>query len=191
MPKKGDYINTILKSNKTVFSIKDISLLWNEENPINVKNRLNYYVRNGKLIHLRRGIYAKDKEYNRLELATKIYTPSYISFETVLSKEGVIFQFYKKIFIASYLKREIEVEDQVYSYQRMKNSVLLEGAGLKESNGYYTASKERAFLDTLYIRKEYHFDNLSSLDWEEVFRIVHIYNNKNIEKKVKEYYSNA
>jgi len=39
----------------------------------------------------RRGIYAKDKNYDRLELANRIYTPSYISLETVLSREGIVF----------------------------------------------------------------------------------------------------
>jgi len=41
---------------------------------------------------LRRGLYAKDNSYDKNELATKIYIPSYISFETVLRNAGAIFQ---------------------------------------------------------------------------------------------------
>ena len=40
-------------------------------------------------------------DYNRLELATRIFTPAYVSFETVLAKEGLIFQYYNKITAAA------------------------------------------------------------------------------------------
>jgi hypothetical protein len=50
---------------------------------------LNKYVTAGKLIRVRRGLYAKDKDYNRFELATRINTPSYISFETVFTGSGL------------------------------------------------------------------------------------------------------
>ncbi len=53
--KKGNYLSTLLRSNKTIFSTKEIALLWNEENSAAVRNRLNDYVKNGKLIRLRRG----------------------------------------------------------------------------------------------------------------------------------------
>jgi predicted transcriptional regulator of viral defense system len=56
---------------------------------------------------------------NKFEIATKIYKPSYISFETVLSQSGVIFQYYSQIFVASYLTREIEVDGQKYFYRKI------------------------------------------------------------------------
>ena len=85
-PTKGEYLEVLLRSPKTIFSIKDVALLWNENDNLVVTDRLKRYVRVEKLIRLRRGFYAKDKNYNRLELATRIYTPSYISFETVLAE---------------------------------------------------------------------------------------------------------
>lgn len=36
--------------------------------------------------------------------------------------------------------------------------------------------------------RDYHFDNLSPLDWDKVFELLPIYENKKMEKKVKEYY---
>jgi len=50
------------------------------------------------------------------------------------------------------------------------------------------ATKERAFLDRIYVSKDYHFDNLNALDWNKVFEILPIYNNKRMEKKVKQYF---
>ena len=111
--RKGNYLTTILRSPKTVFSNQDIAMLWGEPSSEAVRVRLNYYVKQGLLYRIRRGLYAKDKKYNKLELATRIFTPAYVSFETILSKEGVIFQFYSQIFVASYLTREITIDDQI------------------------------------------------------------------------------
>lgn len=187
-PRKGEYLGVLLRSAQTVFSTKDVALLWGEEKERMVAIRLNKYVRVGKLIRIRRGIYAKDKNYNRFELATRIYTPSYISFETVLTRTGINFQFYSNIFAASYVTRDIQAGDQKISFIRMKDYVLSNTAGIEHPNGIATATKERAFLDRIYISKDYHFDSLNALDWEKVFAILPIYNNKRMEKKVKQYF---
>ncbi|MEW6202200.1 MAG: type IV toxin-antitoxin system AbiEi family antitoxin domain-containing protein [bacterium] len=188
-PAKGEYLEILLRSHRTVFSTKDAALLWNEERKQMTAIRLNKYVRVGKLLRIRRGIYAKDKNYNRLELATRIYTPSYISFETVLTCAGINFQFYGNIFVASYVTRDIAVGDQKISFIRMKGYVLSNTAGIEHSGDVAIATKERAFLDRIYASKEYHFDNLSPLDRDKVFEILPIYRNKRMEKKVREYLS--
>lgn len=188
---KGDYISTILRSNQTVFSFKDIALLWGDAGTAAVRVRVNYYVKSGDLYRIRRGLYAKDKNYNKLEAATKIFTPSYVSFETALANAGVIFQHYGQIFAASYLTREITADGQTYSYRKIKDSILTNHAGVDVKDNYFMSSPERAFLDVAYLRKDYHFDNASSLDWNKVFEILPIYGgNKRMEKKVKEYHKN-
>ncbi|MDD2774223.1 MAG: type IV toxin-antitoxin system AbiEi family antitoxin domain-containing protein [Elusimicrobiales bacterium] len=187
-PAKGRYIETLLRSPKTVFSTRDIALLWGEKGGNNPRRRLSSYVKNGKLVRVHRGIYAKDKNYDRFELATRIYTPSYISFETVLTRTGVNFQYYGNIFAASYITREIEVDGQKISFLRMKDYVLSNTIGIEHVNDVATATKERAFLDRIYISKDYHFDHLDVLDWDKVFDILPIYRNKRMSKKVKEYF---
>lgn len=184
---KGDYISTILRSKKTVFSFKDIALLWGDSGNA-ARVRVNYYIKNGDLYRIRQGLYAKDKNYNKFEFAVKVYTPSYVSFETVLAKAGIIFQLYGQIFVASYLTREIIADEQKYSYKKIKDSVLTNNAGIEHKEDYSIASPERAFLDVVYLNKDYHFDNFSNIDWNKVFEILPIYNNKQMEKKVKKYY---
>ena len=186
--KKGEYLDILLRFKKTVFSTKDVALLWGDTNIPAAKVRLSYYVKKGKLIRLRKGIYAKDKNYNRYELATQILKPSYISFETVLGASGITFQYYSQIFVASYVKREITCNGQLYTFRTIKNSVLINPKGIDQDREYSIASKERAFLDTIYRSKDYHFDNLSPLNWDKVFELLQIYENKKMEKKVKEYY---
>ncbi len=185
---KGEYLDILLRSSKTIFSNKDVALMWGEEADGSVRVRLNYYVKAKKLIRVHRGLYAKDKNYNRYELATRINTPSYISFETVLGSSGMTFQYYGNIFVASYIKRNMEVDGQRIEFVRMKDYVLSNTLGIENSDGYARATKERAYLDRIYVSKKYYIDNESPLDWEKVFEILPIYHNKKMEQTVKKYY---
>ncbi|HWQ60505.1 MAG TPA: type IV toxin-antitoxin system AbiEi family antitoxin domain-containing protein [Candidatus Fimivivens sp.] len=189
-PSKGNFLEILLRSSKTVFSVQDVALLWGESESATITNRLKKYIRAGKLLRVRHGLYAKDENYDRYELATRIYTPSYIGFETVLTREGVSFQYYGNIFVASYLNREIEANGQKINYVRMKSSVLSDTTGIDHRNGVAWATKERAFLDRLYVTKEYHFDNLNVLDWDKVFEILPVYGNKRLEKQVRKFHRN-
>lgn len=179
-----------MRTPRTVFSTKDAALLWGEEKEQTITNRLIKYVKAEKLIRVRRGIYAKDKNYDRFELATRIYTPSYIGFETVLTRAGINFQHYGNIFVATYVTREIEADGQKISFIRIKDYVLSNTAGIEHKDNVAIATKERAFLDRIYISKDYHFDNLNALDWDKVFEILPIYHNKRMAKKVKTYFKN-
>lgn len=181
------FLLKIYNSKQTVFSSDEIAILTNEKNLNNFKSKLSYYVKNESLIRLRKGFFAKSNQYNKKELATKIYKPSYISFETVLKEEGLIFQFYETIFVASYLSREIENDGKIV-YRKLKNQVLLNRKGLITKDGYFQASKERAFLDMIYLYKDYYFDNLKGLDWNVCFELVEIYNNKALKKRVNNYF---
>lgn len=186
---KRGFLNEILRSPRSVFSFKDLILLWGGIDRLNAGSRVNYYVRKGYLYPVRKGLYAKSKDYDKFELATKIYTPSYISFETVLLKAGMIFQFYGNIFAASYQSREITCDGQVYHFRKIKDALLTSSAGMEQRENYSIASAERAFLDTVYLFKDYHFDNLSPLNWDKVWEIFSIYGgNKRMEKQLKEYH---
>jgi hypothetical protein len=172
---KKAFLQQILRSRKTVFSFKDLLLSWCPIPLKTAKARISYYVKSKGLIHLRRGLYAKDKNYRRFELATKIFTPSYISFETVLQSAGIVFQHYQTIFVASYQTREIHCDDQIYSFKKLKDRILTNNSGIEIKENYSIASPERAFLDVLYLNKEYHFDNLSPLDWKKIETLLPIY----------------
>lgn len=187
-PKKGEYLETLLRSPKTVFTMKDIALLWGEAAENAIRVRLSKYAKAGKLVRVHRGIYVKDRNYDRFELATRIYTPAYISFETVLTRAGVNFQYYGNIFVASYVSRELIVDGQKISFIRMKTDILSNTSGINHLAGYSIATKERAFLDRVSVSKDYHFDHLDVLDWDRVFEILPMYRSKRMEKKVEQYF---
>lgn len=186
--KKGDYLATLLRSPKSVFTTKDAALLWQDSNINAIKVRLNYYVKNGDLYQPHRRLFTKSKDYSYHELATRIFTPSYISFETVLLQTGLIFQYQSTITLASYLTRQIVIDGQTYSYRKVKDKILVNTNGVILENEYTIATKERAFLDTLYLHGNFHFDNLRSLDWEKVMELVPMYDNARLEKTIKKLY---
>jgi len=182
---KDNPILDVYSSKKTVFSMNDLILIWKEENKDLVKLRAHRYLKAGKLKSIRRGFYVKNDDYDKDELATKIYKPSYISFETVLGRAGVTFQYYESILVASYLSREITVNNQKYIYSKIKDTVLTNSIGIEHNDNYSIATPERAFLDILYLHKTYHFDNLSPLNWEKVYEILPIYNSKKMGRMVR------
>ena len=155
---EGDYILDIMRSKKTVFTFKDLILLWGESDVNFVKKKIHRYVKAGKINSVRKGIYSKDKNYDKYELATKIHTPSYISLETVLGAAGITFQLYGQIFVVSYQTKEIECDGQKYSYKKIKDINHTNQTGIESRENYNIASPERAFLDVVYLHKDYHFD---------------------------------
>src|ERR1035437_86651 len=183
----GDIIIKLYGRPETVFTLDEISQLFPDITYESLRDRLYYFTKVGKLKRPHHGIYAK-ADYNPFELANKLYKPSYISLETVLAKGNVVFQYYETVFVVSYLTRTVTVNSVSIQYRQIKGEVLTNVEGIEQKDGYFIASLERAFLDAVYIYKNYHFDNLGAIDWQKVESLKKIYNNKLFEKRVEGYY---
>jgi hypothetical protein len=180
-----DLIFQLYKDNRTVYTFQEIAMLINEPDASKLKQRINYYVRTKKIKNPRRGIYAKEG-YSVEELACKIFKPSYISLEYILQKSGIVFQYNPRITAISYLSRTINIDGNTFDYRKIKNEILYNTTGVHiYDNGTSMATPERAFLDTLYLNKEYYFDSLKRLSKEAVFNILPIYQSKELTKKVQ------
>jgi hypothetical protein len=185
--KKG-FLNELLRSRQTVFSFRELMLLWGGIDGKTARARVHYYVKHNALYHLRRGLYAKDTHYDKFELATRIFTPAYVSFETVLAAAGMTFQYYDRVLVATYQSKEIVCDNKTFAFKTIKRPILTSPAGIENHEFYSIASLERAFLDVVYLQTDYHFDNLSPLDWNKVYGILPVYGgNKQMGKRVKEY----
>lgn len=182
-----DFILTLYSRPQTVFTLDEISLYFPEIPYENLRSKVRYFTNAGKLKRLHQGVYAKI-EYNPFELANKLYKPSYISFETVLARGGVVFQYYETIFLASYLTRDIEVGEVNIRYRQIKGDILTNPAGVDQKDSYFIATLERAFLDAVYLYRNYHFDNLGTIDWGKVDKLKKMYSSKALNKRVEEYY---
>lgn len=177
----------LYQSPKTVLSTKDIALIWNETNTANLLSKVKYYAKQGSLIRLTRGVYAKNNQYDLKELATSIYTPSYVSFETVLREAGIIFQHQTAIFVASPYPTSKTIDGHSIIFRKLKNSVLYNGLGVKQEQHYSIATPERAFLDTIYLSPKFYFDNLRPMNWELCDELVGLYENKQLIKRLASY----
>jgi hypothetical protein len=184
---KGRAILEVYRAGQTVFSIEDLALLWRVANPDITKNRISYYVRTGQLFRLKRGIYARDKAYDKHELGVKIFSPAYVSLETVLAKHGVIFQYYESIFLASSLSRSIEVDGQNFVYRTLKSEILLNPEGIDSRGNYNEASLERGFLDYIYLFKDIYLDNLEPINWQRCRQLLSVYSSRALAVRMEKY----
>ena len=132
-------------------------------------------------------MYAKDN-YNVLELSNKIVSPSYVSLETVLGRAGIVFQYYESIFAIGYISRSLQVDRNTFVYKKIKNEILLNRVGIEIAETVFIAEKERAFLDAVFLYRNYHFDNLRPLNWDKIMEFRSIYMSKAMNKRVEEYY---
>ncbi|PIS22075.1 hypothetical protein COT50_03975 [candidate division WWE3 bacterium CG08_land_8_20_14_0_20_41_10] len=177
----------LYETGKIVFTLNDLALIWGVGSRAILLNKVNYWSRKGKLISLKRGLYALNSSYSKYEVAQKLLTPSYISLHTVLGMEGLVFQYDSAIYSVSNLSRKFKVGEDAYIYKKVKDEILYNKAGILDRGSYLIASKERAFLDQLYLVPKYYFDNLDDMDWDKVFQILPIYGVANLEKVVKNY----
>lgn len=187
---KNSIILTIYKETRTVFRLTDLAQLLEEKDFGSLSKKLNYYVRTGKLLNPRKGIYAKPN-YSGEELACILFTPSYISLEYVLQKSGVLFQFDTRITSISYLSRSIEVEEKTFAYRKIKGEIMANTKGIVRNREQVLniATCERAFLDLLYLNKSYYFDNLNPLDKTKVYELLPLYMSKALTDRVKKLFN--
>lgn len=175
----------IYQDNRSVFLLKDVAMLTGHADRLALGKKLNYYVKTGKLLNPRKGIYARPG-YTPEELACRVYTPSYISVEYVLQRAGVIFQFDDSVTSMSYLSRRIQVDEQAYVYHKIKDPTLTNLQGIiRKPNGINIATPERALLDKLYLNPQAYIDNLNIIDKEKAMALLDIYNNMALEKNIK------
>lgn len=187
---RNNFMYTLLMRKETVFSLTDIAMVMNEDNPDILYSRMRTGVKNGLFLNLRKGIYAKPG-YSPLEMACKIYTPSYLSLEYILQRDGIIFQYDSTITMVSYLSREIEVDGHIIKYRKIKGPIMISQDGIIRRNFINEATKERAFLDLLYLSPNYYLDNLSGLDRKELDRLLPLYNSKTLYNRVKNLFDNV
>lgn len=179
-----DIVLAIYRESRTVFRLNDIAILTGEINFQSLNKKLNYYVRTGKLDNPRKGIYTKP-DYNKEELACSIFTPSYISLEYVLQKAGIVFQYDSGITSVSYLSRNIEAGNQTLVFHKIKGDALVNTMGIiRQKNHVNIATAERAFLDILYLVKNFSFDNLNPLEKGLVYKLLTVYQSKELSRRV-------
>ena len=177
-------VNNLLKSNNTIFNVTDLGLLLAISDSRYLKTVIYRLTKSGILKRLAKGIYTTKQDWDALELANKLRTPSYISFETVLSRNNIVFQDYANQITSAYTNTvQKQVDDKNYSYYKLNPELLTNPAGLELQNGITVATPERAVCDRLYLTPKYYFDNMDGLNKEKLANIAKNYN-KRVQKEV-------
>ena len=113
--------------------------------------------------------------------------PSYVSLQTVLFKEGLIFQDFSNVITSvSYNTRKISVDGRQYHYHRLKDELLTNPLGIVIDNGARVASLERAICDFFYLNGMINLNNKERIDKSKLFLVAQIYGN-NFLRKIKLY----
>lgn len=149
MSKRIKPIQALLQDPSTVYTADDLRILWNIQSN-SFYETIKYYLRTNQIVRLAKGIYTLNRNYNPLELAQKLQTPSYISLETALRQAGVIQQYSEELTCVGTYPRVYEVDGKTIRYHQMNQSLLSYPAGIQQTAVYNIATPERALVDSLY-----------------------------------------
>jgi predicted transcriptional regulator of viral defense system len=173
------YLKPLINTKQTVFNVGDLRQIWQIEDKNYLKTIITRLFKAEKIIRIKRGVYAINEDYSEYELSSKIKSPSYISLETVLQKNGVIFQDYSKsIYNISNNTVKNKVQGTMFRYFKIKDDILFNPLGIEKNNFINTASTERAIADRVYLTPGYYFDNLRKVNVKKLKQISKIYNKR-------------
>ena len=166
-----DRYEILLKQDKKMLHAPDLALLWGIDNKNTLNTTLKRFVDRGILKRIHKGFYATTdiKNLNPLDLGfSYLNTFSYLSLETVLAREGVIFQDIKYITFVSSKSDTFEINGVMYKSRQLKDTYLNNTAGVIKVGNHFEATKERAVADVLYYNPKYYFDNPKAIDFDKV-----------------------
>lgn len=190
MSSQINLMQMILNSSRTVFTIQSLMMMSGLSDSQKITKSLHYYASEGKILNLRRGIYAKLR-YEKQELSCVLYRPSYISLEYVLQRAGMVFQWDESITCVSYLSRTIEVEGKIYQYRKINPELWIGMEGIEQRDNIAIACPERAFLDVMYLSAgNCYFDNLRPLSKKRVRELLPLYRSAVLTERVNKLLNN-
>ena len=136
-------------------------LLLEYQNYQNPYSKISREEKNGNLIKLKRGLYEDNKNCDPFSVASYIYSPSYISFETALSYYGLIPEEVKIITSATFHKnKRKEYKNLIgyFVYEDVPLRVFPYGNETIIIDDYTIAiaSKEKSITDMLYKKQPVH-----------------------------------
>ena len=186
MSSQNNILKVILSSRRSVFNVQSLMMLAECNDSLKLTKSLHYYVKEGKILNPRRGIYTKTT-YNEKEMACSIFRPAYISLEYVLQRSGIIFQYDDTITCVSYLNRAAEIDNQTYQFRIIKPELWIGMDGIVQQDNILIASPERAFLDFVYLSAgNCYFDNLHPLNKTKIKQLLPHYQSKVLTQRVAE-----
>ncbi len=111
---------------------------------------LHRLAKRGAILRAMRGIYVIPGSAPRVErIAGQLYFPSYLSFESALSRFGVLNLVpYSLTFATTNKTKTLDILERRVDYRQIKPALFF---GFDMADGYYIAKPEKALLDLAYL----------------------------------------
>ncbi len=155
-------VQQLLSLRKPYFTLADLEKILGQQRP-SLYVTLNRLVSYGVLTRLRRGVYQAALQTPALpHIANALVYPSYLSFESALSRFGILSQTpFTLTFATSKRSQRLTLGDTAVEFHQLKAELFF---GYILADGLYVAEPEKALLDQCYLASR----GLASLFWEEL-----------------------
>ena len=175
-------------------------------NPQVLRNQLTRWVKKGRLIGLRRGVYLLNRNDRKMEVdnnvvANILYEPSYLSLEYALNFYGIIPEAVADLTSVT-TRKTMRFSNELgnFIYQKIKPRAF---RGFKKvgegKNSFFIAEAEKAVADFLYLNlskfttdpkdileKSYRFQNIDELNPDRLLELGKLFKTKKLMRIIKE-----
>lgn len=147
--KETEFLRSLRATSKAFFTVSDLQKVTGLERK-SLYVSLNRWVDRGLLARAGRNIYIIAGERPSLEvIASQSYFPCYLSFETALSRFGILNLVpYSLSFATTRKTKSVVLSDRRVDYRHIKPELYF---GFTQEQGFYLAEPEKALLDLIYL----------------------------------------
>ena len=171
---KANRFAQLARLGEVVFHTSGLASLWRIKDSNTLYTTLKRYTQRGLLFRVYKGLYSLKPvvEIDPWLLGVKVlHKYTYISTETILSQAGIILQNISYVTLISSQSRRFTVASRHYYCRQLAAKYLHNQSDVREKNGVYIASVERAVADLLYFNPRVHLDAPELVDWIKVKKI--------------------
>jgi predicted transcriptional regulator of viral defense system len=195
-----EFLSTLRRNKVSIFSLRDIEIMFSNANVATLKNNLTNWLKKGYIERLKRDLYecvepVLESEIPDFYVANRLYTPSYISLETALSLYNIIPEIAAQVTsVTTRPGREFKNRHGVFMYRSCKKRAFT-GYRIVSYEGYKVliADEEKALVDFLYFKlrqgisidfDEERFDEdiLKGIEWKKARGYAELFNKVTINK---------
>lgn len=144
-----DFMQTLQSFQRDYFTVADLEKV-TKLSRSSLKVALSRLTEKGALTRLRRGVYASSEALIDVSrVANQLYYPSYLSFESALSRYGILSQMpATETFATLKQTKRMNIFGTAIEFRQVKQDLFF---GYRLEKGLSIAEPEKALLDTLYM----------------------------------------
>lgn len=164
-------ISELLQAGQKTYHTNDLAVLWSISNRNSLYRIITRYIERGILFPVYKGLYSTVPidSLNPIELGRSIiHRFAYLTTESVLFQAGIISQRIYYFTFATDQSKRVIIGKWSFRFRQLKDIYLHNPAGIREQEGGFVATVERAVADMLYFNPKYHFDVREGIDFEKV-----------------------